>query len=147
MSRSSKLFIILLRIEVGWYFLYQGIVAILDSKWTLLSYIKNPGTFVGFYNTLAASSSLAYANYAIKGLLLVIGALLIIGAFVRIAGFLGVLIVLFFYFPLLHTPYVSSSYYIVDEHIIIALILLYLMAIRAGEFFGVGSMFRFSRYR
>ncbi len=146
MSRSAKLFIILIRIAVGWYFLYQGIIAILNSSWSILPYIKDAHTFTGFYSYLAHSTLLPYLSYSIKGLFIIIGALLILGIFVRIASLLGALLMLFFYFPLLHFPYVSGTFYIIDEHAVMILLLLYLGAIRAGEFFGLGSMFRFSRY-
>ncbi len=146
MSKFAKLSIILLRAAVGWFFLYQGIITILDSNWTLLPYIKNPGTFSNFYLSLASSPLLPYLNYTVKGLFVLVGLFLIIGLFVRIVGIIGILLQIFFYFPLLHFPYVESIYYIVDTHIIIIMAILFLFAIRAGEYFGLGSMFKFSRY-
>jgi thiosulfate dehydrogenase [quinone] large subunit len=145
MSRSSKLILILLRISVGWYFLYQGIVTILNPEWTILPYIKDPGTFSNFYLYLARPDILPYVSYLVKGLFVLIGAFLIIGLFVRVFGLLGTILQLFFYFPLLHFPY-AGSYYIVNQELLVALLVLYLVLIRAGEFFGMGTMFKFSRY-
>jgi uncharacterized membrane protein YphA (DoxX/SURF4 family) len=145
MTRSSKLLIILLRLAMGWFLLHWGITAILDSSWTLLPYIKNPGTFSSFYQALAEPALLPYISYGVKGLMVLLGGLLILGVFIRTAGFLGMLLMLFFYFPLLRFPY-AEGHYIVNQYFVYALVLLFLCVVRAGEFFGLASMFKFSRY-
>jgi thiosulfate dehydrogenase (quinone) large subunit len=145
-TKGSKLFLILLRVVVGWFFLYQGITMILNPQWSLLPFIQNAQTFPDFYAALTASTLIPYINYLFKGLYILIGGLLILGLFVRPAALLGALIMLFLYFPLLKFPYVDSVYYIVDQHLVMVFVLMYLFAVRAGEFFGLGSMFHFSRY-
>lgn len=146
MNRKPKLFIVLLRVAAGWFLFYQGISAMLNSGSTILPLIKNPGTFPQFYAYVSSPSIVLSLSYIIKGALIVIGAMIILGLFVRLATLIGTTIVLFFYFPLLTFPYVTGGYYIVDGHIIFALVLLYLYAARAGEYFGLGTMFRVSRY-
>jgi uncharacterized membrane protein YphA (DoxX/SURF4 family) len=140
MHRLVKLSIFALRIAVGWYFLYMGIVSFLDPAWSILPDIKNAHTFSQFY--LGVAQFAPYVSYLFKGLFVLIGVLLIIGMFVRVASFLGIVTVLFFYFPLLHFPYVGTSYYIVDDHIVIAIALVFLFASNAGKFLGVGSVSR-----
>jgi thiosulfate dehydrogenase [quinone] large subunit len=149
MTKPTKLFLIALRIAVGWFFLYQGITAILDAGWSVLPYIDHAATFPGFYTSLTNVHTIAYMSYLVKGLYVIVGVLLLVGLFVRLGAFLGVVLMLFFYFPLLQFPYVTYAgvtYYIIDYHIIVAMTLLYLFAARAGEVFGVGTLFRFSRY-
>jgi thiosulfate dehydrogenase [quinone] large subunit len=149
MNRLAKFAIIFLRVVIGWFFLYQGIVSILDQNWTLSPFIKNTHIFTDFYSILLEPSILPYISYLIKGLFIVVGICMILGIFVRIVSALGILIMLLFYFPLLSFPYVidaAGTYYLVDSHMIIIAALLFLFAARAGEFFGLGSMFRFSRY-
>jgi thiosulfate dehydrogenase [quinone] large subunit len=145
MTRSQKLLVILLRMAVGWYLLYQGIVAF-NPNWSLAPYIANPHTFPNFYASIAQHGTLTYIEFLIKGMFILAGALLIGGIFVRIGALIGMALMLFFYFPLLAFPYVGPGYYLIDEHLLIAILLAYLFAIRAGEFFGIGTMFKFSRY-
>lgn len=148
-NRPTKLFLILLRIAVGWFFLYQGITAILDPQWSILPFIANAQTFPDFYRAFADFMTASYMSYIVKGLYVIVGVLIISGLFVRIGAFLGALLMLFFYFPLLQFPYVryaNVTYYIVDYHIVMVILLLYLFAARAGEVFGLGTMFKFSRY-
>lgn len=146
MTRSAKFITILIRIAVGWLFFYQGIIEILKSNWSLSESISEKGLFPHFYGSLLHSSLLPYLSYAVKGLFVIIGLLLILGLFVRIVSFIAILLILFMYFPLLHGPHIGTYYYIVDDHIVLILALLFLFIIRAGEYFGLGTLFRFSRY-
>jgi len=147
MNRRPKLFVATLRIAIGWLFFYEGIEALLDPNWSLTSFIQNPLSFGHFYAYIINDPSLLLSlGYIVKGALVFIGALLILGLFVRVASVVGVALMLFFYFPLLAFPYVRGGYYIVDDHIIFALVLLYMFFARAGEYFGLGTMFRVSRY-
>ena len=146
MTRSQKLLVIFLRMAVGWFLLYQGITAILNPDWSLLPFIQPAYTFPEFYASISAQDILPYITYLVKGLFVISGALLIAGLFVRIGAFLGIILMLFFYFPGLSFPYVGSGYYIIDNNLLLAILLAYLFVIRAGEFFGLGTMFRFSRY-
>jgi thiosulfate dehydrogenase [quinone] large subunit len=148
-NKPTKLFLILLRVAVGWFFLYQGITAILDPQWSVLPFISNAHTFPDFYMSMSDSITASYISYLIKGLYVLIGACIVSGLFVRVGAFLGALIMLFFYFPLLQFPYVryaDVTYYIVDYHLMMAILLIYLFAARAGEVFGLGTLFKFSRY-
>ena len=152
MNRRPKLFVAILRITIGWLFFYEGIEALLDPNWSLKTFIQNPHSFTYFYTYLLNNPSMLLSlGYIVKGALVVIGAMLILGLFVRIASIVGIAIMAFFYFPLLAFPYVSGdsimgSYYIIDSHIIYALVLIYMYFARAGEYFGLGTMFRISRY-
>jgi thiosulfate dehydrogenase [quinone] large subunit len=144
--KKPKLFIALLRMALGWIFLYQGIVAITNPSWSLVPFIDHARTFPGFYASIMQEPMLGYVSYIVKGIFMIVGALLIVGAWARLAAFLGIILMLFFYFPVLHFPHVGDSYYIIDEHMIYILILLYLFMVRGSEFFGLGSMFKPSRY-
>lgn len=150
MNKTTKLALILLRIATGWYFLYQGIVAITNPAWSITSLLpKNATMFPEFYAYILTPSVLPYISYLVKGTLLLIGALIAIGVFVRVAALLGMVLVLFLYLPTLNFPYVVNAgvtYYIVDPHFILLLILVYLFFARAGEYFGLGTFFKFSRY-
>lgn len=144
--KKPKILIALLRMALGWWFLYQGVSAMTQPNWTIEPFIKDAQTFPSFYAFIGAPPNLEYISYITKGLFLIIGVLLVLGIGSRIASFLGFLFMALFYFPHLNFPYVDSTYYIVDQHFIFGLILLYLFLARSGEYFGLGTMFKASRY-
>jgi thiosulfate dehydrogenase [quinone] large subunit len=143
--KKSKLFIVLLRMVIGWIFLYQGIIAFTSPGWSLVPFIQPAHTFPEFYNAVLQAPILTYATYAVKIFYVVLGVLLMIGVAVRLASFFGVLLMLFFYFPLLNFPYLRDGGYIVDYHIVYALILMYfLFAHSHGH--NLKSIFKSSRH-
>jgi thiosulfate dehydrogenase [quinone] large subunit len=144
--KKAKLFSSLLRIALGWVFLYQGIVAFRTPSWSVAPFITNAQTFPAIYAWVLQPQYLTMVSIAVKGIFVLVGVLLVVNAWARIASLLGILLMLFFYFPLLHFPYVGTSYYVVDEHAIFAFILAYLFVTRANEGFSIRNMFRFSRY-
>lgn len=136
----------LLRMALGWVFLYQGIIAVSHPGWSVLQYIQGATTFPKFYASLAHQPLVGYISYAVIGLYLLVGLLLICGIATRIAAFLGIVLMLFLYFALLHFPHVGSSYYIVDEHIVYTMILLYLLFGHHERRGGIRNIFKSSRY-
>jgi thiosulfate dehydrogenase (quinone) large subunit len=141
-TKTSRLFLVILRIVVGWFLLYQGITAFLDPAWSLFSFIENAQTFPEFYNAVADPALEPFLTIAVKVLYIVIGGALITGLFVRSAALLGAALMIFLYFPRLSFPYVNEVNYIVDEHLLIAFVLLYLFTARAGEVFSLKRLFR-----
>lgn len=145
-TKVSKIFLALLRVAVGWFLLYQGITAFLDPEWSIKPMIRNADTFAEFYDPIEESDYLTYISYAFKGLYVVIGALILLGIYVRPAALVGVVMMVFLYFPLLEFPYVDKDYYLVDQHLLLAITLLYLYAERAGDVFGLGTIFKRSSH-
>jgi thiosulfate dehydrogenase [quinone] large subunit len=146
MTRTQTFLVILLRIAVGWFLLYQGIVAIFNPGWSILPLVQPAHTFPQFYAAVTQANVLMYVTYLIKGLFIIAGLSLILGILVRIGALLGILVTLFFYFPTLAFPYSGTGYYIIDPHLLVAIVLAYLFVVKAGEFFGLGKLLHFSRY-
>ena len=48
-SKNSKVAITLLRILVGWHFLYEGIITAYNPEWSAKGYLLTAETFAGFY--------------------------------------------------------------------------------------------------
>lgn len=133
---------LIMRLVIGWYFVYFGFLAFTTPHWQLISYIRPAHTFTNFYLLVTKSNLLPLVEIGVKSLFVAVGILLIVGMFVRIASLLGIALMLFFYFPNLIFPYVADGSLIVDYHIIIAAALLVLWSVGAGHFFALGSVFR-----
>jgi thiosulfate dehydrogenase [quinone] large subunit len=131
----------LLRVSMGWLFLYAGITKVADASWSAESYIKGATLFPGFFGYLLQPGVLPKVNLLNEWGLVLIGAALILGVFVRIAAPLGALLMLLYYIPLLAPPYTHPNphSYIVDEHVIYIFALLALAALNAGRVWGLGN--------
>ena len=132
--------VLLLRLAMGWMMLYAGITKVLDPGWSAAGYLKSAKTFVGFYQWLAQPDIIPFINFINEWGLTLLGVSLILGIFVRLSSLLGVLLMLLYYIPVLSFPYVGHGY-IVDEHVIYALVLLFFAASRAGRIWGLDALF------
>ncbi len=133
---NKKLLLFITRIAMGWIMLYAGLVKIFDSGWSATGYLANAETFSGFYNWFLQPSILPVTNFLNEWGLTLLGVSLILGVMVRYSGVLGALLMLLYYFPVLEFPNIGLHSYIVDDHIIYALVLLLFSAYRAGDYWG-----------
>jgi len=133
----SKASLFLLRISMGWLMFYAGITKILNPQWSAAGYMKGAKTFTGFYNWMAQADIIPVVNFINEWGLTLLGVSLILGIFVRLSSVLGVLLMLLYYFPVLSFPKISTHSFLVDEHIIYALVLLFFASIQAGRVWGL----------
>ncbi|MDR2948464.1 MAG: DoxX family membrane protein [Dysgonomonas sp.] len=114
-SRSQTLWLVVLRLLIGWHFLYEGLVKLFNSGWSAYPYLMDSDGFLsGFFQNIAGNEGfLAVSNYVnIYGLTL-IGLGLILGCFSRIASIGGIIFLALFY--LSHPPFVGADYLMPTE--------------------------------
>ena len=128
----KQLIITIIRVAIGWHFLYEGISKLFIDNWTSQGYLSNTSGFLsGFYHWLAGGEALVkvvdFMN--IYGLIL-IGLALFVGLFIRIASIGGMALLVLYYFA--YPPFGTSlfggtegHFYIVDRNFIEALLLLW----------------------
>ena len=136
MAQSQKISLFLLRIGTGWMMFYAGMTKVLNPAWSAAGYLTNAATFTGFYAWLASPALLPFINFMNEWGLTLLGISLILGIGVRLSSVLGAALMLLYYFPVLEFPYLEHSY-LVDEHIIYALVLILFAAFRAGRVWGL----------
>lgn len=137
----QHLLITVLRVAIGWHFLYEGLSKILQGNWTASSFLLNTSGFLsGFYHTLASSPGLLKVTDILNmyGLFL-IGLALFIGLFSRFAALAGALLMTLYYFayPPFGNPLMNASeghLFIVDRLFIEASALLFLFFYREKGF-------------
>jgi thiosulfate dehydrogenase (quinone) large subunit len=144
MSQYQRVFVILLRVSIGWLFFHAGIVKILNSSWSAAGYLNSAKNFEGFYHWLASPALLPVTNFVNEWALTLLGASLILGLFVRLSSYLGVMLMLFYYLAL-DFPKPDANSYIVDDHIIYMAVLLYLATIDAGRIWGLDGIIKRSK--
>ncbi len=130
--------ILILRLAMGWLFLYAGVIKILDSSWSASGYLNNAQTFAQLYKWFASDLNIGWVNFVNQWGLTLVGLALILGIKVRWASTAGILFIILYYFPVLNFPYVGEHSLIIDEHVIYILVLWALIIFRSGEQWTVG---------
>ena len=115
---------------------YAGITKVLDPEWTAKGYIESAKTFPSFYNWLLSDNILPIVDLLNQWGLTLIGVSLILGLFVRWSSLFGAIIMVLYYIPVLDFPYISSNYFIIDNHIIYVLVFIILCLFGAGQYWG-----------
>jgi thiosulfate dehydrogenase [quinone] large subunit len=140
-----KTAILLLRLGLGWLFLYAGLTKIFDPKWTSAGYLKGAKTLPGLYAWFAAPGNIGWVDFLNEWGLALIGISLILGIAIRWSSLAGIALMLLYYLPVLDFPRVGEHSYIVDEHVIYALAFLLLYFGKAGEYWGLDKFVKFKR--
>ncbi len=95
---GAQAIVALLRIGLGWHFLYQGIIKFVDPQWTSQPYLANAvGPFADFYHMLANSGFLYYIDQLNTWGLMLIGLALMLGVLTRFAAFWGIVLLALYY--------------------------------------------------
>ncbi|MDR1369935.1 MAG: DoxX family protein [Dysgonamonadaceae bacterium] len=131
-NKKMKLVVTILRIAIGWHFLYEGLVKLFANHWSAESYLNNTYGFLsGFYHWLAASPPvLQIVDFMNIWGLILIGLSLFIGLYSRWASLAGTLLLVLYYFA--YPPFGISllggdgTLYIVDKIFIEAAALTFL---------------------
>lgn len=114
-SQGQIIFLLLLRISIGWHFAYEGLSKIIHPGWSSAGYLMDSrGLFASFFQSMAANEGLMKVVDLLNiwGLILV-GLGLILGLFSRVAKIGGILLLLLYY--LSHPPFLSAGYLIPSE--------------------------------
>ncbi|HJX72408.1 MAG: DoxX subfamily [Bacteroidetes bacterium RBG_13_42_15] len=107
--------LVLTRILIGWYFLYEGIVKLLNPDWSSLGYLLDSKGFMeDFFISLATNTSVVSIIDMINiwGLI-AIGLGLILGLFTRIASISGIVLLCLYY--LSHPAFIGAEYALPSE--------------------------------
>jgi thiosulfate dehydrogenase [quinone] large subunit len=108
-SNLQKFWLVALRLLVGWHFLYEGLVKVLNPKWTSLGYLMDSqGWFGSVFRSMAShAGTLSVVNFLNEWGLLLIGLSLILGFLTRLGCMGGMLLLLLYY--LSHPPFIGAD--------------------------------------
>jgi thiosulfate dehydrogenase [quinone] large subunit len=115
LTRAAMIAITVLRVLVGWHFMYEGIAKLTSPSFTAASYLKMArGPFAGTFHWLAAQPNLlANADLMTMWGLTIVGLLLILGLFTRLASLAAIGFLLMFYFAT--PPFIGYFYALPSE--------------------------------
>jgi thiosulfate dehydrogenase [quinone] large subunit len=126
LSRLQMATVVVLRVLIGWHFLYEGVAKLTKPAWSAAGYLlQSRGALSGIFRWMAADpSALAVVNQLNMWGLTCIGLGLVLGCFTRLASASGILVILLFY--LCNPPFVGyfysvpmeGSYLIVNKNLV-----------------------------
>jgi len=145
LTRVPMIAITVLRVAIGWHFLYEGIAKLTASSWSAAGYLKQArGPFADLFKGLAGNPDLlANADLVTMWGLTLVGTLLILGLFTRLAALGGFGFILLFY--LCNPPFVGyfysipteGSYLVVNKNLVELCALVVILVTGSGRFAGL----------
>ena len=145
LSRGPMIAITVLRVVVGWHFLYEGIAKLTAPSWSAAGYMKQArGPFAELFRSLASQPTLlANADLITMWGLTIVGVCLVLGLFTRLASLAAIGFILLFY--LCNPPFVGyfysipteGSYLIVNKNLVELCALVVIFATGSGRFAGL----------
>ena len=144
-SRGPMIAITVLRVFVGWHFLYEGLTKLSSTTWSAVGYMKaSRGPFSSLFKWIASQPQLLdNANLITMYGLAIVGVLLMLGLFTRLASIAGIGFILLFY--LCNPPFVGyfytipteGSYLIINKNLVEIAALFVILLTRSGLYAGL----------
>lgn len=155
-TSPHKVFYFLLnivRIAIGWHFLYEGLEKLFTPGWTSAEYLANSRGFMApFYHWIAADPTIVgIADFLNVWGLILIGLGLFLGILTRFLAVGGVLLLALYYFaylPIGSLDYgvpAEGSYLVVNKNLIEMIMLLVIAFAPREHIWGIGRLWK-SRY-
>jgi uncharacterized membrane protein YphA (DoxX/SURF4 family) len=141
-------FLTLLRVGIGWHFLYEGLVKLLSPNWSAAGYLMNSSGFLsGFFQSMAQNEwVLTVVNFLNIWGLIFVGLGLFLGLFTRLAQFGGIALLTIYY--LANPPSLSNTgsgfegtYMFVSKDLLEIMALIVLSFFQTGKFLGLDGLF------
>ncbi len=114
-TKAQLSWLVILRVAIGWHFLYEGLVKLMNPNWSSVGFLLDSRGFMeSFFHSLTASPNTIYIidQLNIWGLIL-IGLGLILGFFARPACIFGIILLTGYF--LSHPPFVGLRYAVPSE--------------------------------
>ena len=137
----------ILRIVIGWHFLYEGLIKVFNPEWSAVSYLNYAtGPFASVFKSMAANSvALEIIDVLNQWGLVLIGFSLMLGLLSRWASLGGMVILALYYFAnppfigLGDTSMVEGNYLIVNKNLVEFVALWVIFQFQDSKVLGIDS--------
>ena len=138
--------LVLLRVLIGWHFLYEGVIKAYNPSWTAKGYLLSASILKPFFTWLASESLISTIDFLNIAGLIAVGMSLLLGLKVRWGCIAGILLLAFYY--LAHPPFSSlpqgpaeGSYWVVNKNLIEMAALFVIYQFPLTTVFGLEGLF------
>ncbi|MEM1257963.1 MAG: DoxX family protein [Bacteroidota bacterium] len=142
-AKKINFVVALMRILIGWHFLYEGITKLFNPDWTAYGYLASAqGPLKSVFTALANNSIIGWVDTLNMAVLILVGVTLLLGVFERIGALLGMGLLAMYYlshppFPGLTQLNVEGNYWFVNKNLIELVALLLIYYVPTGHLFGL----------
>ena len=139
--------VVLMRIFIGWHFLYEGVIKIYNPDWTSFGYLASAqGPLKSVFSALTNEPVLGGVDMLNMTALIVVGLTLILGIFEKLGAFVGIGLLAMYYlahpsFPWLTQVNVEGSYWFINKNLIELVACLVIYQLPTGHYFGLRRIF------
>ena len=133
----QKTMALLMRLSIGWTFLYAGVNQVMNPGWTAVRFLGGAKSLKPMFEFFASPAVIPYVDFMVQWGHLMIGLALITGICFRLSAGFGALLMIMYYLPRMDFPMVGAHNFIVEYHLVYAFLLIYLASIKAGAIGGV----------
>lgn len=139
--------IVILRIFIGWHFLYEGIIKLYNLDWTSLGYLASAqGPLKPFFLALTNEAILSWVDGLNMAALLVVGLTFTLGIFEKKGALIGIGLLALYY--LAHPPFpgimqlkTEGNYWFIDKNLIELAACIVIYQLPTGKYFGLERIF------
>jgi len=139
--------LVLLRLLIGWHFLYEGVIKIYSPSWTAKGYLLSASFMQPLFRWMAGASIVPVIDYLNIAALLIVGISLLVGFKTTWSSIIGIGLLLMYF--LAHPPFPGlpqgpseGSYWLVNKNLIEAAALFVIMLFPTETAFGIERLFR-----
>lgn len=140
-NKTLSLVLLVLRVAIGWHFLYEGIYKLAGPEWSARAYLGGSYGFLsGFYHWIAGNATvMSVVDFLNVWGLVLIGAGLFLGVFIRAASVSGIVLLMLYYFaypPFGDALYGSPEghYWIINRNLMEVIALLVVFILPASDY-------------
>ena len=139
--------IVLLRILIGWHFLYEGIIKLYNPDWTSYGYLASAqGPLKPIFTALTSQTMIGWVDGLNMAALIIVGLTLTLGFFEKTGAFIGMGLLALYYlahpsFPWLAEVNVEGSYWFVNKNLIELVACMVIYQFPTAQYFGLSRLF------
>ena len=143
--------VVLMRIFIGWHFLYEGIIKLYNPEWTSFGYIASAqGPLKPMFKLLTSEPVLGVVDVLNMGALIIVGITLTIGIYEKLGAIIGMGLLAVYYLahpslPWLMQVNVEGSYWFVNKNLIELAACLVIYQFPTGQYFGLERILKKSK--
>jgi uncharacterized membrane protein YphA (DoxX/SURF4 family) len=152
-NRFAAVSLTILRVIIGWHFLYEGLVKLMNPAWTARPFLEGSRWIFGdlFRWMISGNTGMWIIDNANAYGLTIIGIALILGVFTRVALWSGVALLVSYY--LAYPPFggysygfpSEGSYLFVNKNLIELVAMILLAFLDSGQYYGIDMLLRKKR--
>ncbi len=139
---------VLLRILIGWHFLYEGVIKVYDPEWTSFGYLASAqGPLESLFASMTSDTIMPWVDTLNWLALIFVGVTLVLGVFEKWGALVAIGLLALYYlahpsFPWVDQLRVEGSYWFVNKNLIELVACMLLFQYPTGAYFGLARIFK-----